>query len=652
MNPGEVRVRENGTVGYVELGVSGGACTARLPMSSIEYERQDGGKVALQAGGRFAVAPDGESSVVVSPPSLSASNGTVDVTTYELDGVIDDRAVTITKNATASERRSASLDAMLSNGTACQRPTNASITVKSPYYDAWADYLESETGLPATVNDSAQTASVTMPQSWLPRRANDSANHVVDLSNTSMATVESDGAPTSAPSYVGPGDPGYSDADKISVNKGVNNTYSAIAVPLGNGTQSSFVEQVQSDTVYRRPADVVFVIDDSGSMGDCADGDGYDDNQCYSGPSKMDAAREAARQFVAQINTSTDRVGFVAFDGDSEYLTTDNGTYLTNETATANDTIAEYDKGGSTAIETGLRKGNALQDFRADSGSQKVIILLGDGANTVGSDYETKQQATRAARNGVTIYTVGFGPGADEDLLETVANRTGGQYRYASNASELDAVFQDILSDISSTQAIVHRSTTASLNVGGQSIEPSLGYENPNINRINGSYDINDPAYRGGFEFSARASDGNLINVTATSYECEDGAYQVTDEFVFNETNNRTYRRVRCTDVVNGSGTTVGPNETQIFLDGASVSALPNDDEAWYQADLVNDTLDGYVSGGELDLKSNEAVVVFTYNTGGRTSRIVMLYQIGLSESGTSVDIFDARVVQATVGDR
>ena len=651
-NPGDVRVRENGTVGYLELSVSGGACSARLPLSSVEYERPDGGTTALQAGGRFAVAADGESSVVVSPPSLSASNGTVDVTTYDLDGVVDDREVVITKNATASERRSASLDAMVRNGTACQRPTNASVTVKSPYYDAWADYLESETGLAATVNDSAQTAAVTMPQSWLPRRANDSANHVVNLSDASMATVESDGAPTAAPSYVGPSDPGYSGADNITVNKGVGNTYSAVAVPLGNGTQSSYVEQVQGDTVYRRPADVVFVVDQSGSMGDCADGSGTDDTTCFSGQSKMDAARDSASQFVADINATTDRVAFVGFNGSSRYLTTDNGTYLTSNKSAANDTIAEYEKGGSTAIETGLRKGNALHDFRADPGSQKVTILLGDGKNTVGSDYQTKQQANRAARNGVTVYTVGFGPGADEPLLRTVANRTGGQYYYASNASDLDAVFQDILSNIASTQAIVHRSTTASLSVGGQSIEPQLGYDNPNINRINGSYDINDPEYRGGFEFAARASDGNLINVTATSYDCEPGAYQVTDEFVFNKTNNRTYRRVRCTDVDNSSRTEVSPNETQIFLDGASVSALPSDDEAWYQADLVNDTLDGYVAGGELQLESNEAVVAFTYEVDGQTSRIVMLYQIGLSEGSTSVDIFDARVVRATVGDR
>jgi hypothetical protein len=76
------------------------------------------------------------------------------------------------------------------------------------------------------------------------------------------------------------------------------------------------------------------------------------------------------------------------------------------------------------------------------------------------------------------------------------------------------------------------------------------------------------------------------------------------------------------------------------------------DGEQWYQPDLLNDTLDGYASGGQFDLASNEAVVIFEYTVGGSTSRIVMLYQIGLSESDTTVDVFDVRVVNATVGDR
>jgi hypothetical protein len=102
---------------------------------------------------------------------------------------------------------------------------------------------------------------------------------------------------------------------------------------------------------------------------------------------------------------------------------------------------------------------------------------------------------------------------------------------------------------------------------------------------------------------------------------------------------------------VDGNGTAVAPDEAQVFLDGANVSDLPEDDEAWYQSDLVNDTLAPYISGGKLELDTNEAVIVFEYSSGGETSRIVLLYQIGLDEAQSVVEIFDVREIHVTVGD-
>jgi Mg-chelatase subunit ChlD len=650
-SPSSIDVRGPAESGHVNVSLSGGACSARLPLSTIEYERDDGGVVAIQGGGRFAVAADGSSSVATSPPTLSARNGTVSVTTYNLSGFVDDREVTIRKNATASANASTRANEALLNGTACRRPTNMTITVHSAYYDGWADYLETETGVSATTDASAETASVYLPQSWLPRRANDSANRVINLSNGSMATVRSDGGPESAPSFTRISG---SEEDNITINKGVNNTYSAVAVPLGNGTQSSYVELISGGSVSRRPVDVTFVIDESGSMG----GDtGGDDPEV-----KALAARDAARNFAGQINESKDRVGFVGFDPNSRYLLTPEGRYLTNDSDVANTTVGTTEANGGTAMDRGLDKANALHDLRSRSGAQKVVILLSDGRNDVPPDYpysdaevdaRTLDQAERAAANNVTIYTVGFGTESaiDDDLLTDVAEETGGEYRFAANASELNSVFQSILTDITSSQAIVHRPTTASLSVGGDTIRPQLGYSNPEVSQINGSYDINDPEYRGGFEFSARAGDGNLINVTATSYDCVDGAREVTDAAAFNNTTGTTYRRVRCTEVDPDSNETVEPDETRIYLDGADTANLTTTDEAWYQDDLVNDTLAEYVNGTELSLASNEAVVVLRYDTGTTTTRIVMLYQIGLSESDTTADVVDARVVNATVGD-
>ena len=632
--PSAVRVDSNASSGAILLDVNGGTCRARLPLSTIRYERGgERGTVGLQAGGEFALAADGESSAVVEPPSFTADNGTIDITTYALSGYVDDRTVRIRKNATLSETRSRTVETQLTNGDpSCNRPDNVTITVRSQYYQAWADHLADETGRSVTTHPNNDTARVYLNQSWLPPRANNSGNHVVDLSDDSMASVVSNGAPTSAPSYTE-----STTTDTLEVDKGIGNNYTAIAIPLGNGTQSSSIEEVDGETVYRRPIDIVFVIDESGSMAG----------------TKATAAKQAGKDFVSEINTSSDRVGFVGFNQTSTYHRIDGSRrFFTTNTSRANATIDTYRAEGDTAIQRGLDNANTLHDFRARAGAQKVVILLSDGENTVGSnpDADTQAQAERAAENNVTIFTVGFG-NPDEDLLKDVASETGGTYRFADNAAELNDIFQDILSNITSVSAIVHRPTTAQLSVGGRRIEPELGYSNPNINRINGSYDINDPRYRGGFEFSASAADGNLINVTAVSYDCKPGAYELTDVFVSNETTNQPFRRVRCTDVDNSSRQVVSPSGAQVFLDGANVSELPNDDEAWYQFDLVNDTLAPYISGGKLELDSNEAVIIFEYTVDGETSRIALLYQIGLSESGSVTEIFDVREIHATVGD-
>ena len=650
-NPSDMRVYSNASSGHILLEVNGGTCSARLPLSAIEYERgTNRGFVGLQAGGQFTRSPDGESSAVVEPPSFTADNGTFDITTYDVRGSVDDSTVRIRENATLSGNRSRTVVRQLArDDPSCNRPDNVTITVHSRYYQAWGSHLRDETGRPVTTDATNRTVQVVLNQSWLPARANDSANQVVDLSDGSMASVTSNGAPTSADSYT------YSTTtDNLQVDKGAGNNYTAIALPLGNGTQASSIRQVDGETVYRRPLDIVFVIDESGSMGPLGPG------------SKADAAKQAAKNFVDEVNTSSDRVAFVGFNGtaygDFEGRSTyhrieGSNRFFTNNTAHADATIDTYRASGGTAIDDGLDKANTLQDFGARPEAQKVVILLSDGKNSdkttadgdPNDDQLTLDRAKRADENNVTIFTVGFG-NPDESLLRDVADETGGSYRFADNATELNDIFQNILSNITSVNAIVHRPTTAQLSVGGRRITPELGYANPDINRINGSYDVNDPRYRGGFEFSASAADGNLINVTAVSYDCRPGAYELTDVFVTNETTNKPYRRVRCTDV-DGNGTAVAPDEAQVFLDGANVSDLPEDDEAWYQSDLVNDTLAPYISGGKLELDTNEAVIVFEYSSGGETSRIVLLYQIGLDEAQSVVEIFDVREIHVTVGD-
>ena len=78
------------------------------------------------------------------------------------------------------------------------------------------------------------------------------------------------------------------------------------------------------------------------------------------------------------------------------------------------------------------------------------MILLTDGANTSG-EVQPLQAAEFAAREGLTIYTVGVGDPAavgeealDEVVLETVASTTGGHYYHAADGAELQSIYAEL----------------------------------------------------------------------------------------------------------------------------------------------------------------------------------------------------------------
>jgi hypothetical protein len=78
---------------------------------------------------------------------------------------------------------------------------------------------------------------------------------------------------------------------------------------------------------------------------------------------------------------------------------------------------------------------------------------LGDDSDGADSEDRAKDcvmfYAQEAARNNITIYTIGLGNGADTDLLEKVAAQTGGQYFSAASPAQLDGIFDVILKSIS-----------------------------------------------------------------------------------------------------------------------------------------------------------------------------------------------------------
>jgi Ca-activated chloride channel family protein len=167
---------------------------------------------------------------------------------------------------------------------------------------------------------------------------------------------------------------------------------------------------------------------------------------------RLTASKWVAQDFIER--REGDRIGLILF-GEQAYLQTP----LTFDRDTVLTMLAESQiglAGRATAIGDAL--GLAIKRLRANSNSDQVLILMTDGANTAGQ-VDPLQAAELAAREGLTVYTIGIGadevlvrslfgarrvnPSADldEKTLRAIADATGGRYFRARDTAELAKIY-------------------------------------------------------------------------------------------------------------------------------------------------------------------------------------------------------------------
>jgi Ca-activated chloride channel family protein len=195
--------------------------------------------------------------------------------------------------------------------------------------------------------------------------------------------------------------------------------------------------------------DLLLAVDISGSM------DTQDMVLKGKPVNRLSVVKKVAGEFIQR--RKGDRVGLVLF-GSRAYLQTP----LTFDTETTAILLDESEiglAGRETAIGDAI--GLAVKRLREDAASERVLVLLTDGANTSG-EVQPMQATEFAAREGLKIYTVGVGademmvqdffgsrlvnPSADldEDTLKAIAERTGGAYFRARDAEALADIYRQL----------------------------------------------------------------------------------------------------------------------------------------------------------------------------------------------------------------
>ncbi len=221
---------------------------------------------------------------------------------------------------------------------------------------------------------------------------------------------------------------------------------SCLILALARPQKRNDQEQIQGEGI-----DIIICMDVSGSMG-----------SRDIPPSRLDVAKEVAEQFIR--SRPVDRIGIVIFSGEAFSLvplTTDKN-MLISQIRSLENRIYLAD---GTVIGEGLA--TAVDRLSQSEAKSKVIILLTDGKEDPPEkrliDPLTALEIAKA--NGVKVYTIGMGalpssiveitgnkPGQknpavdflDVELLQKIAQETGGRYFRAKDKEALETIYEQI----------------------------------------------------------------------------------------------------------------------------------------------------------------------------------------------------------------
>jgi Ca-activated chloride channel family protein len=175
-------------------------------------------------------------------------------------------------------------------------------------------------------------------------------------------------------------------------------------------------------------------------------------------PDRLEAAKNMATEFIS--GRPYDRIGLVVFSGESFTqcpLTTDHAVLI--------NLLREIQSGmieDGTAIGMGLA--TAVSRIKDSKAKSKVIILLTDGVNNKG-EIAPATAAGIAKTFGIRVYTIGVGTQGvapypvqtpygiqyqdmqveiDEEILQDIAQTTGGKYFRATDNNSLEKIYKEI----------------------------------------------------------------------------------------------------------------------------------------------------------------------------------------------------------------
>jgi len=307
--------------------------------------------------------------------------------------------------------------------------------------------------------------------------------------------------------------------------------------------------------ITQNPADVMLVLDRSGSMGG----------------TPINTLKTAANKFIDIIDEGSDgqldgviangsRVGVVSFADNA----TANKVLSTNATDLKN-TINSLAAGGLTNHEAAFQ--TAQSQLSASSPSnKKIMIMFTDGETTAGGSPNDDAANARAA--GTEIYSIGLGSVNTSQLNNWATDPDSGHVFITPNASALESIFKGIGAAIvtpAATNISIHEKVNSNFSVSN--VSATKGTSTSTGNEID-------------WTIPTLGSEDVALTFTITHTGSDDGNFQLNDLITYSDAGGQSVTFPNPVVEVTGCDTT--PPVTN--------SVLSEDDcgqDGWYREDVL-----------------------------------------------------------------
>jgi Ca-activated chloride channel homolog len=219
------------------------------------------------------------------------------------------------------------------------------------------------------------------------------------------------------------------------------------------------------------PANLVFLVDVSGSMGD---------------PDKLPLVKSSLRTLAEQLRPR-DRVAVVTYAGASGITLPSTTGDRKGEIVSA---VERLQAGGSTNGASGIRLAYRVAEENLVRGGTNRVILATDGDFNVGvtSDTELVSLIEEKREGGVSLSVLGFGTGNyNESMMEKLADKGNGNFAYIDTQAEAEKALGE---QVAGTLATIAKDVKIQVEFNPRLVAGYrlIGYEN----RLLADRDFND----------------------------------------------------------------------------------------------------------------------------------------------------------------